>query len=226
MAFVIFDLDRTITRFGTYTPFLGRYASRHQPLRLLTLPAVLLGMAAYKARLIRRGQLKSFMLYCLAGPVHKEDFLQHCRNFAQWMIENHCYAAALDCIRRHQQRGDTLLLATASYDFYADAFADLLGIDHVIATQAQWQNDKLQPSIKGENCYGIEKYRRVLAYISQMSRTSSTHETQPQDVFFYTDHHTDIPLLRDCHKAYVVNPTTKLKSWAQHHEHAEILIWT
>jgi hypothetical protein len=54
----IYDMDRTVTRTGTYTPFLLHCALRRRPWRLLLLPLVLLSMLAYVARLIDRAKLK------------------------------------------------------------------------------------------------------------------------------------------------------------------------
>ena len=43
----IYDMDRTITRHATYTPFLLHCAARRAPWRLLLLPFVILSMLAY-----------------------------------------------------------------------------------------------------------------------------------------------------------------------------------
>ena len=52
----IYDMDRTVTRHATYTPFLLHCALRRAPWRLLLLPFVALSMLAYVARLIDRAQ--------------------------------------------------------------------------------------------------------------------------------------------------------------------------
>ena len=54
----IYDMDRTVTRHATYTPFLLHCAIRRAPWRLLLLPFVLLSMLAYTARLIDRARLQ------------------------------------------------------------------------------------------------------------------------------------------------------------------------
>jgi hypothetical protein len=53
----IYDMDRTVTRRATYTPFLIHCALRRAPWRLLLLPLVLLSMLAYVAKLIDRARL-------------------------------------------------------------------------------------------------------------------------------------------------------------------------
>ena len=53
----IYDLDRTLTRRATYTPFLLHCAMRRAPWRLLLLPATAASMLAYGAKLMDRGRL-------------------------------------------------------------------------------------------------------------------------------------------------------------------------
>ena len=54
----IYDMDRTVTRHATWTPFLLHCAVRRAPWRLVFLPIVALSMLAYVLRLIDRGKLK------------------------------------------------------------------------------------------------------------------------------------------------------------------------
>jgi len=48
----IYDMDRTVTKRATYTPFLLHCALRRAPWRLLLVPFVVLSMLAYVLRLI------------------------------------------------------------------------------------------------------------------------------------------------------------------------------
>ncbi|MDQ3143410.1 MAG: HAD-IB family hydrolase, partial [Pseudomonadota bacterium] len=45
--FAIYDMDRTVTRHATYTPFLLHCAWRLEPWRLILLPLVVGSMLAY-----------------------------------------------------------------------------------------------------------------------------------------------------------------------------------
>ena len=63
----IYDMDRTVTRHATYTPFLLHCAIRRAPWRLLLLPFVILSMLAYVAKLIDRGRLKEINHRLLLG---------------------------------------------------------------------------------------------------------------------------------------------------------------
>ena len=63
----IYDMDRTITRRATYTPFLIHAATRLAPWRLALMPVVLLAMLAYVLKLIDRGRLKEINYTLLIG---------------------------------------------------------------------------------------------------------------------------------------------------------------
>jgi hypothetical protein len=63
----IVDLDRTITRRGTYSPFLIHAALRRAPWRLLLVPVVIAFMVGYRLGWIERKALKQRMHALLLG---------------------------------------------------------------------------------------------------------------------------------------------------------------
>ena len=54
--FAIYDMDRTVTRHATYTPFLLHCAMRRAPWRLVLLPFVGAAMLTYVLKLIDRAK--------------------------------------------------------------------------------------------------------------------------------------------------------------------------
>src|SRR3546814_5952505 len=69
----VYDMDRTITRSGTYSGFLIHVARRRQQWRLLFLPLVGLAGAVYSLRLIDRSRLKAINLRPLVGKSFRRD---------------------------------------------------------------------------------------------------------------------------------------------------------
>jgi phosphoserine phosphatase len=90
-------------------------------------------------------------------------------------------------------------------DFYVDPIAQKLGADDIIATQSVFFRDMIDPMIKGENCYGIEKAKRVQAWLAGR---------KVGKVWFYSDHHTDEPTFALADKRVAVNPTSRLQKTA------------
>ena len=77
------------------------------------------------------------------------------------------------------------------------------------------------PGIDGENCYGQDK----LAIVEKELGNLRELKESGKEVWFYTDHHSDIPLLEVCSHPVVINPSDKLESWARRNQHVNTLYW-
>ena len=118
-------------------------------------------------------------------------------------------------IKRHQKAGRLVGVATASMDFYVDHIVGNLGMDFMIATTSVWEKGILQSMIKGENCYGVEKTKRVQAFLAGR---------KVGKVWFYSDHHTDQPTFDLADHKIAVNPTLKLKNIAASEDY-QVQLW-
>ena len=111
----VYDMDRTITRRPTYTPFLLHCATRRAPWRLLFLPLVTLSMLAYVARLIDRARLKEINHHLLLGrAVHPRDLKPLVESFADSQLASNIRPGARSAIARDKAEGRRIVLATAS----------------------------------------------------------------------------------------------------------------
>ncbi len=205
----VFDLDRTLTRAGTFTPFLLHCVPGG--IRLGT--QVLRGLRAafgYAFGQSTRGSLKARMLdLTIAGASRAQVRAWSDAFVARWMLAK-LRPGALATLARHRAAGDHLVLATASFDFYAAIFAERLGFDHTIATTSVWDKEgQLCAALEGENCYGAVKFAAVKAYVGALPA--------PAHVVAYSDHHTDIDLLRWAHEGVAVNPSGGLRRLAEVH---------
>ena len=80
----IYDLDRTVTRHATYTPFLLHCALRRAPWRLLLIPLVATSMLAYAVKLIDRARLKEINhRLLLGGAIHPRHLKPLVDSFAK-----------------------------------------------------------------------------------------------------------------------------------------------
>jgi len=218
---VIFDLDRTITRGGTYTPFLAYYALNKQPWRLLFAPIIVILMLCYVLKLLDRKQLKSSMFGLLIGKPGQKELENVCQAFVDETLDKHVYPEALYTIREWQKKNARLVLATASYDWMATLFASRLMIDTVIATRSFVKNGKVVAGVVGENCYGQAKRTMIYDAIGPLLNSVD----HPRDIWFYTDHHSDIPMLSSCNHPVGVNTTHKLANWIKSRPDGLLLDW-
>jgi len=194
-----------VLRTGTYTNFLLHCAMRRQPWRLLFLPLVALTMLAYVTKLIDRARLKEINQHLLLGRrVHPAKLKPLVDSFADGQVANNVRPGALKAIARDKAEGRRVVLATASYRLYADAIAERLGFDDVIATGSIiGLDERVHAKIDGENCYGPAKLRMVSDWLSK-SGFERGH------VRFYSDHASDAPVFEWADEAVAVNPHAKL----------------
>ena len=208
----IYDMDRTVTRHATYTPFLLHCATRRAPWRLLFLPLVALSMLAYGLRLIDRAQLKEINHHLLlGGKIHPSDLKPLVESFAANQMKSNIRPGARKAIARDKKQKRRLVLATASYRLYADAIARRLGFDDVIGTGSiVGLDDRVHAKIAGENCYGPAKLRMIADWVEQ-SGLKGVHG----HVRFYSDHVSDQPAFEWADEPVAVNPHGKLRRLAE-----------
>jgi len=207
--FAIYDMDRTVTRRPTYTPFLLHCALKAAPWRLILLPLVLTSMLAYAAKLIDRGRLKEINHRLLLGARrHPSELRPLVESFADSSIANNIRPGARAAIARDKSEGRRVVMATASYRFYAKEIADRLGFDECIGTNSILGLDsEVHAKIDGENCYGPAKLRMTL---DRFERTRQ----QRGHFRFYSDHASDAPVFEWADEAVAVNPHARLERLA------------
>lgn len=205
----LFDLDRTITVQGTYTPFLLSVAVRRNPLRLFLLPFALFLMIGYKAKLFSRDRLKEFMLALLLGPISRDELAPHVKRFVTHRLAQGARPGALKQIETCRKAGQKLVMATASFDFYADEFGRQLGFDHVIATKSSWDGrGHMRARIDGANCYGPHKLVMVKDVFEAQGWSAENTD-------FFSDDKSDVPTFAWAGTSYIVNPKAKFEKRAK-----------
>jgi HAD superfamily hydrolase (TIGR01490 family) len=203
----IYDMDRTVTRRATYTPFLLHAALRLGPWRLLLLPLVLLSTLAYALKLIDRGRLKEVNYLLMVGRgVTPERLDPVISSFADNQIARNILPGARRSIAADQAAGRRLVMATASYRIYAAAIAERLGFKDVIATETGLDaKGRIVARIDGVNCYGEGKLAMIRAWLDRegLSR-EAVH------IRFYSDHVSDAPVHHWSDEAVAANAHDRL----------------
>ncbi|HEX7695668.1 MAG TPA: HAD-IB family phosphatase, partial [Sphingomonas sp.] len=150
----IYDMDKTITRSPTWTPFLRAWASR-RPWRIAALAATAAPVALYLGKRIDRARLKEMTQRLVMGRRPATPAVDHvARRFAARIVAGKLWDDARAQIAADRAAGYRVVMATASYDFYVRPIAAQLGITDVIATPSTVEQGRMLPRIAGENCYG------------------------------------------------------------------------
>ncbi|MFC7536423.1 HAD family hydrolase [Sphingomonas sp. GCM10030256] len=212
MDLAIYDMDRTVTRRATYTPFLLHCAVRRSPWRLVFVPLVVASMLAYLLKLIDRGRLKEINHRLLIGHwIHPKDLLPLVQSFADRQVTSNIRPGARAAIARDKAEGRRVVMATASYRLYAAAIAERLGFDDVIGTGSIIGLDaRVRAKIDGENCYGPAKMRMVADWVEKSGLTGKHGHVR-----FYSDHASDAPVFEWSDEPVAVNPHDRLAKLAR-----------
>lgn len=206
----IYDLDRTITRSGTYTPFLLFWARKKAPWRLLLTPVALVVMGAYATKLISRKRLKEVMQRLLMGRQTKANALAEIVDaFARRTVRDGIYPEAAEAIIADRAAGRRVIVATAAFDFYVRPIARMLNITDVVATRSHTSEGGVLARIEGENCYGPEKLSMLETYLKEAGIDRNTVRIR-----FYSDHSSDLPVFSWVDEPIAVNPSPRLKTVA------------
>jgi phosphatidylglycerophosphatase C len=208
----MYDMDRTITRSGTYSGFLIHVARRRQQWRLLLLPLVGLAGIAYALRLIDRSRLKAINLRLLVGDrFARAEIAPLAESYADKVVARGLHPAALEQIAADREAGYRLLLATASFHLYVDAIAKRLGIEDVLATELDEPDgaDHIHARLAGDNCYGDAKFARIDGWMAANAITRDAAHIRA-----YSDHVSDHPMLRFADEAVATTPSRGLRKLA------------
>ena len=203
----VFDLDGTITYKDTYVDFL-LYCLRKRPSRILRGGALVVYLLMYKSGIRSNHWLKARYLGTVAGGLHRAELDSLAESFSQQSFEKNIKPEALQELSELKARGYTLVLATASFEFYVSKLFVLLKMDYLLCSSAVFDSrDCLVGKLAGKNCLGAEKARRVRELCAEQQWSGVE--------LAYSDDMVDEPLFELADTALVVDPKPMNESKAR-----------
>lgn len=109
-------------------------------------------------------------------------------------------------LERHRAAGDTLLITTATHRFITEPIAELLGIEHLLATEPEVIAGRITGQILRAN-FQSGKVERLREWL-QANGANDAHITA------YSDSRNDLPLLEFASTAVAVDPDPVLRAEA------------
>lgn len=207
----IFDLDETITRRPTFLRWVlfwvRREAPWRAPLLLLAVPAA----ALWAAGLVSRANLKSFAARLAMGRSVSREVVRACAAaFAENELRENVLLAALERIAAEKAQGRSLVLASASFEAYVEAFGERLGAVGAVGTRMpELEGGRLRPVVYGGNVYAEAKLARVEDWLGATGLARGDCHVR-----FFSDHISDAPMLGWADEGVVVNPLPALAAMA------------
>lgn len=115
---------------------------------------------------------------------------------------------AQQLIDKHRERGDTLLVITATNRFVTEPIVQLYGIENLLATTPEMSDGRYTGKFIGVPCFQDGKITHLEEWLMTSGETL-------QGSWFYSDSHNDLPLLKRVDHAIAVDPDVKLSNYAK-----------
>ena len=194
-----FDVDGTITRRDCVVPFLRRVAGTATLGRHLVARTRTVSTLAWRRD---RDGLKAVAAAAAFAGRPADRVEEIAEDFARSVYSSGLRADTVELLDRHRERGDTVLLVSASFEVYLRPLAELLGADGVLATRLEVRGDgRLSGLLEGANCRGPEKVLRLHAWLDEHAGgRAGAHVTA------YGDSAGDRELLADADVAHWLGP--------------------
>jgi HAD superfamily hydrolase (TIGR01490 family) len=161
----------------------------------------------YQAGTLDIYEYQRFALAPLVGRDQRTLQAWH-RRFMAKKIEPIVLPAARELLTEHRERGDYLLIITATNRFVTAPIADLLGVDELLATEPELRDGGYTGEVVGIPTFREGKVRRLEQWLEK-----SGHNLAGSS--FYSDSHNDLPLLEMVERPVAVDPDETLESHAR-----------
>lgn len=114
---------------------------------------------------------------------------------------------AADLIADHRRRGHELLIITATNRFITAPIAKVLGVENLIACEAEIVDGRYTGAPSGIPSYQGGKVTRLADWLQE-------REIELEGAWFYSDSHNDLPLLELVDNPVAVDPDDALRARA------------
>lgn len=207
MSLAIFDLDNTLLN-GDSDHAWGEFLVRQR----IVEPEFYRRQNDEFYELYKQGQLDilqylEFALAPLTRFTIEELELLH-RQFMQEFIAPMRQRKADALLQKHRERGDFLLIITATNRFVTAPIARALGVDDLLATDPERVGNRYTGRVKGIPCYREGKVQRLREWLDET-------EHSLDDSYFYSDSINDLPLLEVVTHPFVVDGDERLQAEAR-----------
>ena len=106
---------------------------------------------------------EKFLTYFLEETTF-DDYQEECNRFAQKIIPSLLRPEAMKVFERHLKNDHSVFIVSASPETWIRKWASQYGVE-VIATKLEIFDGKMTGKLKGLNCYGPEKVKRIQATV-------------------------------------------------------------
>lgn len=178
---VFCDFDGTITYKDSLKEFIKFYHSNFYFFFgiLLLAPVIIL----YKTKIMSNQKAKEILTSFFFGGANVDFFNKKASLFSK-QIEKIIIPKALEKLMWHKNQGHKVVIVSASYKNYLYLWCNNYDFE-LLSTELEVLNNNITGRIKGKNCYGKEKVRRI----------KENYNLENVQVYAYGDTPGDKPML-------------------------------
>lgn len=194
----IFDVDFTLTKKETLMQFY-KYMVKRDFKNIAYLPRAIYSGLMFKLKLYDEKKTKETFLKFLKGLTQEEvDILA--TDFYKEVIVNILYSDSIDMIKKCKEEGYTVVLISASPEFYINKFKNIKEVDLTFGTKFVFRDNKFISKMDGENCKGEEKVKALNRYFDIFGISIDWENSK-----MFSDSLSDKPLLDLVGEPYIIN---------------------
>ncbi len=163
----VFDFDHTITNRDSFLFFLlytkGFYKSLFGFLYLM--PDFIKFLFGKCTRKRIKEKIITYFFYDIPWTEIKKMGQKYAHN----RLDQYLKQKALTALAWHQSQGHRCLLVSASFAFYLEPWGSRHRFEKVLASELEVIQEKITGRLRGENCWGPEKKKRLEEYLGSLS---------------------------------------------------------
>ncbi len=168
----------------------------------------------YADYLVERLDMRAYVDFATSGwrfrPAGEREAIRE--RFMRDVIRPQLDPRAKALVERHRERGDTIVMVTATNEFVTRPIATAFGIEHLIATELETDAaGDVTGKIRGVPSYREGKITRVNAWLALRGARFEDYAC----VTVYSDSTNDLPLLECATEPVATNPGDRLATIAR-----------
>ncbi len=200
-----FDMDLTLLKVNSARLWLS-FAREQGRISLQTMLQGFFWMARYRLGTVDMQRVTEYALALEAGT-SEEEMVEVCERWFERLVRPTLSARAVARVQAHQAAGHDVVILTASTRYGSTPLAQLLGLP-LVCTELEVENGILTGRHLPPLCFGPGKLERARTFAGQ-------HGALLGDSWFYTDSHTDLPVMEAVGHPVAVNADRWLRRRAR-----------
>lgn len=194
----IFDVDFTLTKKETLMQFY-KYMIKKDFKNIIYLPRAIYSGLMFKLKIYDEKKTKETFLKFLKGYSF-EEVNNLADDFYNNVLTRITYSDSIGMIKKCKNEGYTVVLISASPEFYINKFKNIEEVDLTFGTKFIFENNVFSCKMDGKNCKGEEKVKVLKEYFKDKEIDIDWENSK-----MFSDSLSDKPLLDLAGEAYLIN---------------------